>query len=450
MNGMSLQVLGSVTLSLALLVPLAGGCGDDTTDGSGASGAAGPTTSSGGTGGTGGSGGSGGEVPETCASCTTTSCAADLQAVGCLGDPTCAAWTQCLGACPEGNKACADDCNEWYVVPQDRWDALYNCVCTSCNTLCAGLDACNETRCGDMPPTIDTPPATLAETGLYADAATKALNPGVRGYAPAHALWSDGAVKERYVKLPRCAPIDTSDQDHWSFPVGASLWKQFTRDGELIETRYIHRYGPDQGDFVFASYQWDDSGNATHVPAGVVDANGTAHNIPPEGQCTNCHAKLTERILGFSAIQLSHSMAGSENFESLVRAGRIVSPSSPTGYPVPGNAVESAALGYLHANCGNCHNDTGAPVGLQMRLLTSQTTVETTNTFVTGVGQNAQNFCGGNCDLLDPVNPDQSAVLVRMNARGDGQQMPPLVTQATEIQDDTGIMAVRAWVDSLQ
>jgi hypothetical protein len=439
-----------ITLSgvaAVVAVCLFAACDDEGTGGTGAgggTGATGATTSVS----NGGDGGGGGE-PTTCGECSQALCQGALDGAGCAGDPACSAWSACLSSCPGGDPSCAEDCNSWYVVPEAMWTALYSCLCTSCSALCASLDACNETRCGDPGMVLETAPATLAETGLYKDINAKTLNPGVRAYAPEYPLWSDGAEKARYVQLPRCATIDTSDMDHWSLPVGTKLWKEFTRDGVLVETRFIHRYGPETSDFVFATYQWV-TGGANHVPAGVMDANGTPHNIPPEGQCANCHSKLSERVLGFSAIQLSHNLAGSVSFASLVEAGRIVNPSSPTGYEVPGNAVESAALGYLHSNCGNCHNDTGAPVPLLMRLLTSQTTVQTTDTFISAVGQNAQNFCGGACQLIDPGDPASSAVLQRLNARGDNAQMPPLITQATEIIDPTGIAAVQAWIEGLQ
>ena len=45
-----------------------------------------------------------------------------------------------------------------------------------------------------------------------------------------------------------------------------------------------------------------------------------------------------------------------------------------------------------------------------------------------------------------PGQPDQSAVIARMSARGDMNQMPPL---ATEIVDATGLDAIRQWIAGL-
>ena len=76
-------------------------------------------------------------------------------------------------------------------------------------------------------------------------------------------------MKSRHVYIPKCAKIDTSDMDHWSMPVGTRFWKEFRRDGVLVETRLIHRYGPGPDDWIFASYQWplNDPSDAMLWPA---------------------------------------------------------------------------------------------------------------------------------------------------------------------------------------
>lgn len=78
-------------------------------------------------------------------------------------------------------------------------------------TLLAALGA---TACGG-PATFETAPATLAGTGLFADAAA-----GVFPFEPQYPLWTDGARKRRWIALPPGTAIDASDVDHWQFPVG--------------------------------------------------------------------------------------------------------------------------------------------------------------------------------------------------------------------------------------
>jgi hypothetical protein len=47
---------------------------------------------------------------------------------------------------------------------------------------------------------------------------------------------------------------------------------------------------------------------------------------------------------------------------------------------------------------------------------------------------------------IAPGQPDASGIYVRMRARGDGRQMPPL---ATERVDEDGSALVRAWIEAL-
>ena len=101
------------------------------------------------------------------------------------------------------------------------------------------------------------PPETLSATGLYSDIGTLTLAADVREYEPTYALWSDGAEKRRWIRLPPGTKIDTSDMDHWSFPVGTKIWKEFQFAGKRVETRLIYRFGPGDDDFIYAAYVWD-------------------------------------------------------------------------------------------------------------------------------------------------------------------------------------------------
>ncbi|WP_437993388.1 PQQ-dependent sugar dehydrogenase [Sorangium sp. So ce145] len=294
-----------------------------------------------------------------------------------------------------------------------------------------------------MPPD-PLPPARLSETGLYADITTGSRAAGTREFRPAHELWSDGAAKRRFVYLPPCSTVDTSDMDHWSLPVGARFWKELRAEGVAVETRFIHRFGPGIDDWLFAAYAWDPARNdAFLVEAGVEDARGTAHDIPRTADCWECHGKLPERVLGFSALQLSHDGPG-ETMASLSDAGRLTVPMRG-GVRPPGDARAAAALGYLHANCGNCHNSTGVAT-LRTRLLAANTTVESTDTYTTGVGVTPSFWEPGALYRITPGDPESSDVVRRMEHRGSRAQMPPIASDAA---DAAGLAAVRSWIEGL-
>src|ERR1700722_12127427 len=85
------------------------------------------------------------------------------------------------------------------------------------------------------------PPNALSCTGLYSDITTGTLARAVRAYAPAVPLWADGSTKERWIYLPPGQKIDTTDPSEWTFPVGTRVWKQFSRGGHRVETRFFEK-----------------------------------------------------------------------------------------------------------------------------------------------------------------------------------------------------------------
>jgi hypothetical protein len=205
----------------------------------------------------------------------------------------------------------------------------------------------------------------------------------------------------------------------------------------------MHRFGIGLHDWVYASYVWNDTSTDADLVAidGQVDAKGTTHDIPKVDDCKNCHTKLPERVLGFSAIQLSHDAPGA-TMATLSAAGLLSTP-APAGFQVPGNDTERAALGYIHSNCGNCHNASGL-VGLKTRVLTTDTTVEGTDTFKACVNRQGAWSAAGITFRIAPGEPSASSMYYRMTQRGNPDNMPQI---GTEIADTEGMAIVEAWIN---
>lgn len=297
-----------------------------------------------------------------------------------------------------------------------------------------------------------SPGARLSETGLFEDMTTEQLAPGVAPYQPLYELWSDGAEKRRWVYLPPGARIDTSDMDHWRYPAGTKLWKEFVRDGVRVETRLLHKRGSEPSSWFMMAYHWTaDQSDAVALPRGAKDVSGTPHDVPSETDCATCHENVPDRVLGLSAIQLSHALPG-VTLASLTADGRLTSAPTAAGYPVPGDETARRALGYLHANCGNCHNPTGSVfsrVCLDLWLSTTAlASVEVTSIYASshGVRVSSQSAPSGVDCRLNGQSLVNSSLYTRMNTRGPETQMPPL---ASERIDDAGLASVAAWIGQL-
>lgn len=105
-------------------------------------------------------------------------------------------------------------------------------------------------------------PIRLSESGLYADARARTLADGIHSFAPAHPLWADGATKTRFISIPPGTKVDTSDLNHWVFPVGTKAWKEFRVGGRVVETRLLwkEREGAGFDRWWAAAYVWAPDG----------------------------------------------------------------------------------------------------------------------------------------------------------------------------------------------
>lgn len=327
---------------------------------------------------------------------------------------------------------------------------------------CIGACAPWSVRAADVPAL----PQHLRDTGLYADGSTSQLREGVLPFSPQYPLWSDGAVKRRWIYLPPGTSIDATQPDAWDFPRGTKLWKEF-RHGRALETRFIE-HGAD-GEWRFASYVWTADGvDAVLAPAAGIrempasGAPGARYTIPAQDDCRACHEGAPVPVLGFSALQLSpdrdplaphaESNAVAVDLRSLVARGllRNLSPELLANPPriEAANPEERAALGYLHGNCGNCHNDEGPLAVLEMTLAQRVGAPAAVNGAVlrSVVDVQSQFRGAGGTARVAPGHPGASVIALRMRSREPMQQMPPLGTTAV----DTDAMALIArWIESL-
>ena len=282
-------------------------------------------------------------------------------------------------------------------------------------------------------------PGSLSATGLYTDIRAKKLSPRLVEFAPNNVLWSDGAVKTRWIQLPTGGVIDSTDMDHWRFPVGTKFFKEFARDGKRLETRLIWRVaetGDRERDVLVGAFVWNDNEtDAELAPQGAMNIRETDHDAPSQDSCWRCHIGEPGNILGFSALQLGDVSA--------VPLSQPPSDSTPFAAP-------NTAIGYLHANCGHCHNPNGSAwssSSMILRLDVDERDASANQVVQATVGAPLTQWIGhGYTYRIVAGDPDQSAVFYRMSQRAVNVQMPPI---ATKHPDDAGLALVRAWIESL-
>jgi hypothetical protein len=321
-------------------------------------------------------------------------------------------------------------------------------------------------------------PMLLSETGLYSDIKAKTLAADVHPFTPAYALWSEGATKHRFVYLPPGSKIITDDMEYWQYPAGFKLWKDFSRDGKLIETRLLMKISGGLADWYMVAFKWnEDYSDAVAVPLGEQNAIGTMHDIPTKDDCKGCHASMKDHALGFTAVMLSHSLPDSLNLAQIDQMGWLSTPALAGGYPLPGTEPEKQALGYMHANCGMCHNFKSQVYKTKVTLdlwahVDQLQTVQQTRAYLSMVCDQwpgadkfapitsceAGHATGASMDTdisklkrVLPKDPANSGIHDLMALRATGmvgemKQMPPL---GSEIPDPMGMGQVDAWISAL-
>jgi mono/diheme cytochrome c family protein len=292
-----------------------------------------------------------------------------------------------------------------------------------------------------------------------------AVRAGNLAFTPQYPLWSDGTTKKRWMRLPAGSAIDASRPDEWEFPRGTRLWKEFAF-GRPIETRFLERLA--DGSWRFATYVWNEAGTgATLAPADGIDAHpaqgapGGRYAIPSRTDCLACHEGPSVPVLGFSALQLSpdrdplapHARPPrpqDENLATLARRGLLRGlPSALLEKPpriAAGDATSRAALGYLHGNCGHCHND-GALGGVELSLAQKAASPgESAERALASLVGHASRFRPREAAAVQrvvPGDPESSVLVARVKSTNPSARMPPLGVQ---VADREGIGLLERWV----
>jgi hypothetical protein len=315
--------------------------------------------------------------------------------------------------------------------------------------------------------TLPEPPPRLSETGLYVNG-TLRIDPRNRAYSPQYPLWSDGAGKSRWVYLPAESVIDVSNVDAWTFPVGTKFWKEFEFDGRKVETRFLWKATAEA--WVFATYAWNvEQTDAVFAPNGVRHAAPIApeatHTIPSVEDCRACHDSARTEILGFNALQLSTDRDPNAPHAETLAPGMVTLQTlvdEELIHPLRSDLVANpprirtddpaarAAVGYLSANCGHCHNRESllVPLGLFLKHSTGAAGDETA--MMSSVGRatlwQIPDAPDESTRAIEPGVPELSAVWHRMRSRRPSSQMPPL---GTALVDDEAVSLIEAWIRAM-
>lgn len=309
----------------------------------------------------------------------------------------------------------------------------------------------------------------LSEYNFFIDE-LKDLNPNLEGgvlpYDLNTSLFSDYALKKRYVYVPEGSTIPFDTSAVLELPIGSVLIKHFyfvDMSGleNYIETRLlIHKndgWHPE-------TYEWNETQTeATRtVIGGTRDLNvfvngqerGLNYLIPNQNQCKNCHSfqgKIhpigpTIQNLNKDFNYIDGVTNQIDKWESKGILEGAATDLLPRWYDIDDfeGTLDQRARGYLAINCSSCHRLEGSASNSGFYLEYENTDSLSLGVWKTPVAAGAGS--GGFTYVIHPGKGDESILLYRMIADEVDERMPEI---GRELLHDEGIDLIREWINSL-
>jgi hypothetical protein len=323
-------------------------------------------------------------------------------------------------------------------------------------------------------------PTLLSQTGVFSNTAAMIPTNGLIPYVPNTPLWSDSALKTRYMSIPNSGGVETPDQQigfaptgGWTFPSGTVFVKTFELQTNLsdptsilrLETRMLVR---DTNGVVYGvTYKWlPDNSDAILLSNSLTEAiaiTNTAKSTgytqtwyyPSPADCLTCHTPMGSYVLGVNTRQLNgpetYPATGVTDNElrALNRLG-LFNPAfdeatitnfeqmySVTNQNAP---LVQRARSYLDANCAQCHQPGGTGITFNASYdvpLTNQNIINAVAAFSLGYD---------NARIVTPSDVWRSVLYDRMNTLNAAIKMPPLDRMTI---DTNAVEMMAQWINSL-
>ena len=299
-------------------------------------------------------------------------------------------------------------------------------------------------------------PSRLSDTGCFASLFPLQAISTSEPYEVNARLWSDGAIKQRWMNVPNGERITVTDTDDWDFPIGTVLVKNFSLQNQLLETRLFMRH--DDGGWAGYSYEWNNQETeATLVPASGSDrqVGSQTWHYPSRIECLQCHTDSIGFTAGPETAQLNKYFRDS--------SGRVVNQlsvledrfdfqnadfSDPTQLPSLADIEDNAqtdhwrSRSYLYANCAMCHQPGGTGRGPEdFRYSIDNTEINAIN-----VEASIDDLGIPNAQLISPGDADNSVMALRMHSLDPTIRMPQIGT--TE-EDVFALSVIDRWINQL-
>lgn len=335
-------------------------------------------------------------------------------------------------------------------------------------------------------------PRKLSETGLFTSTKDHIPAPGLIPYSVNSELWSDHALKERFLALPGDTKIEFDTVTYpqpspgapagWRFPDGTVTVKTFSMEMEQgnpasrrrLETRimqfeqlegteevgdqvwrgYTYVWNDEQTDAELADAQGFDRELTIRDPAAPGGVRKQVWHFPSRSECTLCHTMPAKYALGVNTLQLNrdHDYGNgvvANQIRTFEHLGLFKGPLPKPVEELPrlnnprdkSQDLASRARAYLHANCAHCHIKWGGG-NAEFQLIA---TLPLDQLGIVNARPGHGTFGLKDPKDLIPGDPERSMIYHRMTKLGLGR-MPHV---ASNVVDTEGAALLKAWIEGL-
>jgi uncharacterized repeat protein (TIGR03806 family) len=278
-------------------------------------------------------------------------------------------------------------------------------------------------------------------------------------------LFSDYALKKRFIYLPQGKKINYEAQEVFGFPVGTIIIKNFYYAGsqinqeeqKILETRLLIH---EEKGWKALPYIWNKAQTEAFleitggkIPITLTGKGIINYNVPDMNQCKSCHDKNGQMVpIGPTVRQLNRSYdsntSSPNQLAQMQELGWLELPNTNlpklANWSDQGELLNDRARAYLDINCAHCHNDSGPAKNSGLNL-----SIFETDNYRIGVNKKPIAAGRGSADLkygIVPGKPDASILLHRMITTEPGTMMPEL---GRTIQHDEGIALIKEWIEKM-
>jgi len=309
---------------------------------------------------------------------------------------------------------------------------------------------------------------------------------GVLPFEPASALFTDYALKKRFVWMPKGAKATyNSDDKVLNLPVGAALIKSFYYDNvqnaatpnatRIIETRVMIKKADG---WLFTDYVWNKEqteailnldGSATTIS--WKDKNnvvkGTEYRIPSLSQCIVCHKSKVivdnREVMTFIPIGIkpqnlnfdyNYGTSVKNQLTAWIEQGYLqdgfnfpTAENTTVNYADTSKSLNQRARSYVDANCSHCHQNERHCDYRPMRFAFKDSGRDEANMGVCVNTQDMQDFPQQLNKIVSPANIEGSMLYYRLNTTNENYRMP---LHGRTIIHDEGLVLMRDWINTLR